>query len=896
MPAGLLPASVLAVTLCSQSPVPAHLVHKTIVAATQFAAGQAMTGTAIVLAENALRSLTLSKLFGLTFSVAVAALLLGAGFALSSRERVAMKLGLPADKVHKVPLLQVVSPAPRLDANGDPLPAGAVGRIGSGRFRHTSRVTQLVYAPDGKSLASITDDGYVHFWDSMTGRLRWRHKRPDLSAKPVLVISADSKKVAVLGNYHFTVVASDTGNKLGQQEWQRDNNPLRCLAIAPDLSQVARGFSDATVAPYDTATGQERVRVSVGKKTKNSLGPVAVEFSSNGDGIYAVADGKPGILVFDAKTGTAAPPLEVSNALLGDHFLLSPDRRLLANKVAGKVFLQDLKTGQRRFLIEEKKTACGAFSRDGSLRAIGGDFGTDIILFETATGKAKQRMHAFYRPTLAFAPDGTALASADNDGSVALWDVATGALLSSPEPKHLRTIRFADNGNQILLFATGRVEWWDTKSTKLVRRLGGDPIKYNVQAASQGGKLLAASVVKGDVAIKDAKTGEDLRDLIGTKASHVSVFSPDGTKLFTAGSSKPSVSIWDVGTGRQLHKLQDQPAYVSTLALSPDGRWLAGASLSLETGDRDVRLWDVATGKLAQRLELPGGEYSGAVTMVFAGDSSRLVTAGRSGNVYKSAGDVRLWDVATGKEIRAFNGHANWVGCVALTPDGRMLASGGSDRTLRLWEVASGKERGRIVGHEASVFSLDFSPDGRLLAAASREAPVFIWDAYTLEKPKAAGVRLGKEGSGQLWQNLADLDAIVAFHAVCELIARPHDAVAILETGWKQLPRATPQQMQKWVHDLASDQFTVRKTAAAELERFGAGNPSLLVGAFKKAASLEARQRLEKIVGRLDPERLRRSRMLEVLEQLHTEPARRFLQTLADQKEDADMRGKRQRD
>jgi hypothetical protein len=124
---------------------------------------------------------------------------------------------------------------------------------------------------------------------------------------------------------------------------------------------------------------------------------------------------------------------------------------------------------------------------------------------------------------------------------------------------------------------------------------------------------------------------------------------------------------------------------------------------------------------------------------------------------------------------------------------------------------------------------------------------------------------------------------------MCELIARPSAAAAILRDGWQRLPKATPEQMQKWLKDLSSNQFSVRQNATQEIERFAAAHGPLLQDALRTANSLEARQRLEKIIGRVDTERLRRSRMLEVLEQLGIEPARRFLQALAEQEEDADM-------
>jgi hypothetical protein len=134
---------------------------------------------------------------------------------------------------------------------------------------------------------------------------------------------------------------------------------------------------------------------------------------------------------------------------------------------------------------------------------------------------------------------------------------------------------------------------------------------------------------------------------------------------------------------------------------------------------------------------------------------------------------------------------------------------------------------------------------------------------------------------------LASEDAAKAFQAVCELIARPVEAVAICQDGWKQAPRATAQQMQKWIEDLDSNEFKVREKAQAELDKHLAGH-ELLLGKSLPKATLEQRNRLEQVLNRLHPERLRRTRMLEVLERIGSGPALQFLQTLAGQTEDVE--------
>ncbi len=199
------------------------------------------------------------------------------------------------------------------------------------------------------------------------------------------------------------------------------------------------------------------------------------------------------------------------------------------------------------------------------------------------------------------------------------------------------------------------------------------------------------------------------------------------------------------------------------------------------------------------------------------------------------------------------------------------------------------RQRQRITGHESDVYSVDFSPNCRLLAAASNDAPIYIWDVYGQGKsPPRATLKLTKENQQKLWQQLAASDAAVGFQAVCELIGRPNEAVAILKEGWNNLPRAAPQQMRQWIKDLDSIEYKVRKTATAELDVF-ALQEDLLRKALEQAGTLEVRQRLEDILRRQEPQRLRNTRMLEVLERLGTAQARQLIQGLLSQTDSKEL-------
>lgn len=192
-------------------------------------------------------------------------------------------------------------------------------------------------------------------------------------------------------------------------------------------------------------------------------------------------------------------------------------------------------------------------------------------------------------------------------------------------------------------------------------------------------------------------------------------FSPDGKTLASASGDK-TVRLWDVASGRALATLTAHQSPVEAVAFSPDGKTLATGS-----NDKTIRLWDVATHRAVATLR---GHNGPVYAVAFSPDGKTVASAGDD----KTA---RLWDVVSNRAHAPLTGHTGRIWSVAFSPDGKTLATGSEDNTARLWDVATGRPHAMLKGHTSFVYSIAFSPDGKALATASADQTVRLWDVAT---------------------------------------------------------------------------------------------------------------------------------------------------------------------
>jgi RNA polymerase sigma factor (sigma-70 family) len=162
---------------------------------------------------------------------------------------------------------------------------------------------------------------------------------------------------------------------------------------------------------------------------------------------------------------------------------------------------------------------------------------------------------------------------------------------------------------------------------------------------------------------------------------------------------------------------------VMVVAFSPDGKQVLSGGACYGDGDPTVRLWDVATGKELRKLE---GHTGGVYSLGFLPGGKTAVSGGAEGT-------IRLWDLETGKELKRLEGHEGTVYGLAVSPDGKSLLTGGEDATVRLWDLAGGQEVRRFEGHTDKVRAVAFSADGKqaLSGGVLRDPTLRLWDVAT---------------------------------------------------------------------------------------------------------------------------------------------------------------------
>jgi WD40 repeat protein len=536
----------------------------------------------------------------------------------------------------------------------------------------------------------------------------------------------------------------------------------------------------------------------------------------------------------------------------------------------------------------------------------------------------------FYSPgleptqALRFSADGKSLVAAGHP-TPRVHEAATGRVLQSFPSSPREGPSFAALSPDGKVLAAGgarldRVRLLDVATGKSLRPALGPQGGILAVALSPDGKLLATGSRDNTIRLWEPATGKELRTLRGhTGAVSFLAFAPDGRHLASAsmGFTDHTVRWWDTATGQEVQQFE-QGTRARALALSADGKRLAAADFL-----NRLHLWDTATGKGSREkvekwvLELafdPGGKTVGLLGSTrqdpwlkvrdvdrWSGEGRRVdlpkdvhvrkvVFAPGARTVVLVTSDLGLWqwDVPTGEPVRWLRRGTGQVptwrqisstAVPVFSRDGRLLAVPDPGGAVRVLEASTGEVRHVFHGGQGPIACLAFSADRTRLVSGSEDGTALVWDL------KTAGLPIRDDLSDKelqaLWAALGDADPVKGYRAVQGLTAAPRQAVALLRKRLPPSGAAEQKRLAQLIAELGSKELATRTRAEAALRDSGLQARPALRQVLKGKPTLDLRQRVERLLQRLQERRfgadeLRLLRAVEAVEAIGSAEARKL--------------------
>lgn len=665
---------------------------------------------------------------------------------------------------------------PGLDLYGDPLPKGAISRLGSIRYRGQDSIQDVGFLPG--ELVVLTADRGLHYYEATTGKLRRR--------VPIGVPYVNSSAMT------------------------RDRKWLALTGFHLDERRAAYLYY---LEILDAATGKSRLRI---ERTEEVGGSVAI----GDDGLtVATAEERGHLHLWDVAAGKEILDYRLDGLERVGCMEFSPDSAVLAIGGRDVVALwrwsdgeepQKVRVGDGKHSRYSRKLA---FSPDGRTLALGSEGLSGATLIDVASRTVAAELGAAggYTPDLAFSPDGKSLAVLqveNHDGRVILWDHRAQRPLRTFETSLNRAMNLAFSPDGRMLAAANdwenTLDLWDIETG---RRISGGLICHDTGPGFirfyGGDRQVVTAGDDGTIRFWETETGRQIRsfshrggDPQVTPWIRGFALSPDG-RLAASSSFDDTVRLWDVITGKEIYRLPGHGRLggYRTLAFTKDGRRLVSWG-----DDMRVYLWDVATGKAVEEYLLkPSGvevpdpdDPATRNSEMFSFSLGRSALSPDGSRLVVSLGSTHIFEAATGKELRSFGAEPGHVMDVAISPDNRfMLTSrwgrpvqtkladgrvhssseknhvvalrrlddgaivkeinlpeggagpvafsadgsrfaigvGAAEPVIRIFDTSTAEERGQINGLQSVPLSLVFSRDDNLVGAGLRNGTALVWDA-----------------------------------------------------------------------------------------------------------------------------------------------------------------------
>jgi len=662
-------------------------------------------------------------------------------------------------------------------------------------------VHTVAFSPDGKTLAAGSADGSLRRWDVKTGReqraITYKFSITSLAFAP------DGKTIACACNAaHGPYVLRQVDVATLQLKFSvvAHQAPIQSVVFSPDGKTIATGSLDKSIRLWDRDKGEGRLHI-----TGHNGGIFSLAFSPDGKRL-ASASQDSSVRLWDAATGEELLQIKGHTGAIRA-VAFSPDGKTLASGNQDwthqdwTVRLWDASSGKPRGEPHRHLAAIlsVAFSPDGKLVASGGNANECTIrLWDLATGAERTvgEGHNGWAGALFLWPDRRTLFSAGTDRRIYRWDLDTAKPLAQFEARQLRgnAAAFSPDGKTV---ATGSADTcvylWDLATGRQLQRLQGHKNSASTVAFTRDGKTLLSASYDKTVLLWDVASGRQLRQLTGQLKDVRAFALPADGKTVVTGSFDGTVDVWDLADGKHLRTLPPARGPVESLRFSPDDKFLAVCG---EVGGT-LYVYDWAGNKVMHDLTIEKG-YA-IFNIDFSPDSRSLAALG---------GDriVRIWEMASGKLRAQLEGHRGAGASVLFAPDGRTLYTGSSDSTILIWDLTERLQEGRLQPAELKPAEVERLWSD-LIGEDAAKAYQAIWQLATagrqalplLQKHLRPDAAIEEKRLARLLKDLDD-DAFAVREQASKELARLGDAVEpALRTALEAKP---PPELRRRLQDL----------------------------------------------------------------------------------------------
>ncbi|KAJ3428050.1 wd repeat-containing protein wdr-5.2-related [Anaeramoeba flamelloides] len=546
---------------------------------------------------------------------------------------------------------------------------------------HTKWVNCLAYSPDGKTIATGSNDETIKLWNADNGELK-KTLAGHTQCVNCLAYSPDGKTIAT-GSNDDTIKLWNADNGELKKTWRGHTKWVTCLVYSADGGILATASQDQTIKIWNSQTGKLRATyIKVHTKEVNRL-----IFSPDGKTLASCSKDHT-INLWDTERSKLKDSLKIHSGNVKD-MALCPDGKTIAT--------------------------CGSIDQT-----------VKFSTFETSELKTTRKGHKGIINMITYRPDGKEIATCSDDKTIKLWDLKTGLLKTTFVKEHTKEINsliYSPDGKTLASCSKDNiVNLWDTEAYELKIKLNYEN-KFNTETCMQyspDGKTIAIfSPADNQILLWDLATCE-LNAILKGDLGIVKclTYSPDGKSIATGGEDM-KVAIWDLATLEIKATLIGHKGAISNILYSPDGETIATASY-----DWKVKLWDTKTYKLKTTILAHKCEV---ISISYSPNGKTLASA-------SSTRTMKLWDTNTYKLKATLNYYnkLNLGTCIEYSPNGKTIATNTFLNTVEIWDTETFKLRASLKGHLGIVTCFTFSPDGNTIATVCQDHTIRVWDLQPL--------------------------------------------------------------------------------------------------------------------------------------------------------------------